>query len=40
MAGLATEPLGVGLEHQYRENTFGPEDSDASLPQAMIRGTS
>ncbi|MFG6176971.1 outer membrane protein OmpK [Halomonas sp. THAF12] len=35
----ATDNLGIGLEYQYWENKFGLEDTDESLPQAMVRWT-
>ncbi|MDR5865470.1 outer membrane protein OmpK [Halomonas koreensis] len=35
----ATEHLGIGIEYQHWENKFGLEDTDESLPQAMVRWT-
>ncbi len=35
----ATDNIGVGVEWQYWQNKFGLEDTDESLPQAMVRWT-
>ncbi|QEM82813.1 outer membrane protein OmpK [Halomonas binhaiensis] len=35
----ANDHLGIGIEYQYWQNKFGLEDTDESLPQAMVRWT-
>lgn len=35
----ATEHIGLGLEYQYWHNKFGLDDTDESLPQALLRWT-